>query len=167
MAVYNTGFPVGYQPYNMYQSMYTQPMQQPIQQPMQATAQQPQIQNGGFVSVPNIDVARNYPVAPGNSVTFKDESAPYIYTKTMSYNQLDAPRFERFRLVKEDEVPQTPVSTPNSDTVNTSGYALKTDLDALERVVGAFKDEMIDFRHRLDGISGKKPTRETEESEVD
>ena len=69
--------------------------------------QQMQIQNGGFVSVRNITEAQNYPVAPGNSVTFKDENAPYVYTKTMGFSQLDRPTFEIFRLVKE-ELSQTP-----------------------------------------------------------
>lgn len=61
-----------------------------------------QIQNGGLVSVRGINEARNYPVAPGNSVTFKDENSPYIYTKTMGFSQLDRPIFEVFRLTKED-----------------------------------------------------------------
>lgn len=69
--------------------------------------QQPQqIQNGGLVSVRNITEARNYPVAAGNSVTFKDENSPYIYTKTMGFSQLDRPIFEVFRLVKEDMTPE-------------------------------------------------------------
>lgn len=61
-----------------------------------------QSQNNGLVSVRGINEARNYPVAAGNSVTFKDETAPYIYTKTMGFSQLDRPSFEVFRLVKED-----------------------------------------------------------------
>ena len=61
-----------------------------------------QIQNGGLVSVRNITEARNYPVAAGNSVTFKDENAPYVYTKTMGFSPLDRPIFEVFLLVKED-----------------------------------------------------------------
>ena len=69
---------------------------QPNMQPNQ------QIQNGGFIPVPNEAFARNYPVAYGNSVTFKDESAPYIYTKTMGFSQLEQPVFEKYRLIKED-----------------------------------------------------------------
>ena len=36
------------------------------------------------------------------SVTFKDETAPYIYTKTMGFSQLDRPIFDKYRLIKED-----------------------------------------------------------------
>lgn len=64
--------------------------------------QQPSVQNNSFVSVPSEDVARNYPVAPGNSITFKNENAPYVYTKTM-FSQFDQPTFEKYRLVKEGE----------------------------------------------------------------
>lgn len=34
----------------------------------------------GIITVRSIDEARMYPVAPGNSITFRDENAPYIYT---------------------------------------------------------------------------------------
>lgn len=61
-----------------------------------------QVQNNGFISVRNESEARNYPVAFGNSVTFKDENAPYVYTKTMGFSQLDRPVFDKYRLVKED-----------------------------------------------------------------
>ena len=63
---------------------------------------QPQIQNNGFVMVRSEMEARNFPVALGNSVTFKDETAPYIYSKTMGFSQLDRPIFEKYKLVKEE-----------------------------------------------------------------
>ena len=74
-----------YQPYPQqgYGQNYPQ-MQQQIQPPAQQPT--PQIQNGGFVSVRSEIEARNYPVAPGNSVTFKDEYSPYVYTKTMGFS---------------------------------------------------------------------------------
>ena len=63
---------------------------------------QPQMQNNGFVMVRSESEARNFPVALGNSVTFKDETAPYIYSKTMGFSQLDKPIFEKYKLVKEE-----------------------------------------------------------------
>ena len=84
-------FPMNYQ-----QQFYPQNYQQP-----QQTVQQ--IQSGGFIPVPSEDVARNYPVAPGNSVTFKNENAPYVYTKTMGFSQLDRPIFEKYKLVREED----------------------------------------------------------------
>lgn len=61
-----------------------------------------QIVNGGFVSVPNENMIVTWPVAPGNSVTFKIENAPYIYTKTRGFSPFDQPIIEKYRLVKED-----------------------------------------------------------------
>lgn len=67
-----------------------------------------QIQNGGLVNVSNEAEARSYPVAPGNSVTFKDDSAAYIYVKTMGFSQLDAPVFKKFKLIEEPDPEETP-----------------------------------------------------------
>lgn len=90
--------PYPFYQYPNYNQMYYQQQLQNMQQPQQA----PQIQNGGFVFVKDINEARNYAVAPGNSVTFKIESQPYICTKTLGFSQLDQPIFEVFKLVKED-----------------------------------------------------------------
>ena len=79
-------FPTNY-PYLMQKQNYVQ--------------QQQQNQNP-FVTVRSEAEARNYPVGFGNSVTFKDETAPYVYSKTMGFSQLDKPVFEKYRLVKED-----------------------------------------------------------------
>ena len=83
---------------NYYNPSYYQPSQMNYQ-PQQVPSQ---IQNNGFVSVRSEFEARNYPVAPGNSITFKDETAPYVYTKTMGFSQLDRPNFEKYKLVKEE-----------------------------------------------------------------
>ena len=90
MAYPNNYFPVGYQPYQ--------------QVPQQTQQQQAQF---GFIRVPNEDVARSYPLAPNMSGTFIDENLPYIYTKTMGASQFEPPRFEKYRLVKEEAVVNT------------------------------------------------------------
>lgn len=125
-----------YQPYIPYQPTQGQIMQS--QMPNQ------QIQNGGFVSVPNIEVARNYPVAQGNSVTFKDENAPYVYTKTVGFSQLDRPIFEKFRLVKEQDIQEPQKAEPTAEAVE---YALKSDIDQIRRMYDELKEEI----HRLAG----------------
>ena len=84
---------------------------QPVQMP------QPQPQPRGFVRVQSENEARTYPVAPGTSVTFIDENAPYCYTKTMDFSQLDRPKFERYRLVKEEDAPTQPEPEPVADSV--------------------------------------------------
>ena len=75
-----------------------------------------------------------WPIAPGSSITFKDEGAPYIYTKTMGLSQLDRPIFETYRLIKEDapESSQPTVQhTKTQQTGDTSNYASKSDLEVL------------------------------------
>ena len=102
---------------------------------------QPQVisnvaQTNGFVRVQNEMEARNYPIAPGNSVTFKDENSPYIYTKTMGFSQMDRPVFERYKLIKEqDEIVEQPI-------VPTESYALQEDLNNLIDEVAALRDEL-------------------------
>ena len=82
--------------------------------------QQPQMAQNGFVSVRNIEEAYNYPVAPGNSITFKDENSPFVYTKTKGFSPLEQPVFEKYRLVKVEEPPQgaqiMPKSEPNYES---------------------------------------------------
>ena len=114
MMAYNQFYPQTYQPYTGFNPY--QQYQQNFQQPQQQSGQ---IQNSGFVSVRNVEEAYNYPVAPGNSITFKDENAPYVYTKTKGFSQLDQPVFEKYRLVKEEEMPpeshQKPENAPDYD----------------------------------------------------
>lgn len=136
----NSYFPVNY-PY--YQPMMTQPQNIPQAQTVQQT--QPTTQQNGFVHVQSENDARMYPVAPGNSVTFIDDNAPYCYVKTMDMSQLDRPKFEKYRLVKEEDAP---VSRQNAaeaileaPKVNVA-YALKSDLDALWGEIEAIKDKI-------------------------
>lgn len=94
--------------YNSYYPQFYQPVQ--AVNPMSAqTPPSTQQMQSSFVSVRSESEARNYPVAYGNSVTFKDENAPYIYTKTMGFSQLDRPTFDKYKLVKESpqDVPET------------------------------------------------------------
>lgn len=137
------------------------------QQPQTQQMQQPTIQQSGFVLVPSEQEARNYPVAPGNSITFKDERAPYCYVKTMGFNQLDPPTFERYRLVKE-ETPVTAQNAPAAQDSTESGkhteYALKSDLDAI-------RNELDALREKLKAQTERKPVKarksEIETEDVD
>ena len=114
---------------------------QPYQQPMQAqqVQQQAPMQSNGFIPVRSEAEARNYPVAYGLSVTFKDENAPFVYTKTMGFSQLDTPRFEKYRLVKEDaDLPKTATESSNvinlsADELNSKFGAIWTEIDAIKR----------------------------------
>lgn len=88
------------------------------------------IQNG-LVSVRNEMEARSYPIAYGNSVMFKDETLPYIYVKTMGFSQLEQPKFEKFKLVKEEPEEEIKVA-----------YAEQTEVDALRKELEALKESL-------------------------
>ena len=134
---YNNYFPVSYQPnYFGHQNPYYQQTQQQVQ---------PQIQQNGLVLVQSEQEARSYPVAPGNSVTFKDERGPYCYVKTMGFNQLDQPLFEKYRLVKEDApeiAPESSVAKDGAVADKESAYALKSDLDAIWGEIDGIKEKL-------------------------
>lgn len=124
---------------------YTHPYQFPYQNMYQQQAQQLQqlqSQNDGLVPVPNIQVAMNFPVGPGKSVTFKDENAPYIYTKTMGYSQLDQPTFEKYRLVKEDIPNIVPAQASDMDRLRDEVSQLHTEIDNIKKELG-----MEDAKH--------------------
>lgn len=112
------------------------PYGQPQQQPMQ-------IQNGGFVSVRSETEARNYPVGFGNSITFKDETAPYVYTKTMGFSQLDRPVFEKYKLVKENA--QEPIlEEKNTEADNSAIESIKGEIGQIWKEIEALKKEAHD-----------------------
>ena len=131
---------------------YSYPSYYPQMQNMYGTAQQQpapqQIRSGGIVSVANEDEARRYPVAPGYTVTMRDENGPYLYEKTMGYSQLDQPIFRKARIVFEDdaikqEKPEEPAEPPKV-------YAELKQLEALRDAVA------IEFKKMRDWIESLK-----------
>ena len=144
--------------FNPYQyPQYGYPMQNQQVQNVQPQTQQ-QIQSGGFLQVPNEEYARNYPVALGNSVTFKDESAPYIYTKTMGFSQLDNPTFDKYRLVKE-EPKSVQSELPKEETDKISYDELKAEIEVTKR-------EIRDIRKRVENLTDRsKPKFKKEEGD--
>ena len=108
---------------------------------------QPQ-QQASFIRVQNEMQAREWNVAPGNSMTFIDDNAPYCYTKSMGMSQFDAPVFKRFRLVEEEPTQNNQNNAEQaSDTskVNLSEYMTKAEFEPfkslLERIEKEFYNE--------------------------
>ena len=125
---YNQFYPQAFQ----YQGY---PYQSQIMQNPQTYQQQtqPQIQNGGFIPVKSIEEAYNWPVAPGNSVTFKVENSPYICTKTKGFSQLDQPIFEKYRLIKEEE------AAPERNEKPQNGFDYEAEIKRLWDEVNSLK----------------------------
>ena len=174
MAGYNYngqmyGYPCGggYYP-AAYQPMVQQPVVQPQVQPVQNAPGR--IQNGGFVTVRSEAEARDYPVAPGTSVTFKHETAPYCYTKTMGFSQFEAPRFEKFRLIKEEDGS----GDVSKADVKEAGYATQDELgklvgvvQSINSLVGTLKSDVDNLKSDMYGALGKRKTVKKPEASDD
>lgn len=131
----------GYSPYYQQINPYQINQAQPIQQNQV---------NSGFINVRSAQEAYNYPVAPGASVTFKDETAPFIYVKTRGFNQLEEPTFEQFQLVKVDNSQKAtePVQTANPE------YALKTDITVLQNEIDFLKKKVSEYKLAVNESEG-------------
>lgn len=134
---------------------YSYPSYYPQMQNMYGTAQQQpapqQIRSGGIVSVANEDEARRYPVAPGYTVTMRDENGPYLYEKTMGYSQLDQPIFRKARIVFEDDaIKQEKPEKPEEPEEPPKIYAELKQLEALRDAVA------IEFKKMRDWIESLK-----------
>lgn len=126
---------------------YFQPMNQ-MYQPAPMPAQQPvqqQIRSGGIVSVSGEDEARRYPVAPGYTVTMRDETGPYLYEKTMGFSQLDQPIFRKARIVFEDAQENTEIKSQQPEAPAVV-YAELAQLEALKEALTA---DITDIRTAL------------------
>lgn len=140
-----------YPMYNAYSNQYG--LTQPVINPM-VNQGQFQIQNGGFIAVPSEEDARKYPVAPGNSVTFKNENAPYVYTKTMGFSQLDRPLFEKFRLVKEEDTEVQKEERNESEASETEPikYLMQEDLSPLVKDIKNIQTKIKEIDSVLEGL---------------
>ena len=134
----------------LYNPYYQQPYQQTMQQPQQ-------IHNGGYVSVRSEDEALMYPVAPGNSVTFINELAPYQYKKTMGFSQFDKPIFEKFRVIKE-EGKNEPVTSESEKEVNDIAFAKKSDIEEIMTELEGLKDMIKGLSDKAEKTEVKKST---------
>lgn len=106
-------------------------------------------QTQGFVSVRNELEARNYPIAPGNSITFVDESQPYCYTKTASFNQLDRPIFKRYRLVEEPEQQECSYGKEKNSPGTETTSKITAEINILRSLYERLKTEINELKGEL------------------
>lgn len=138
---YNSYFPAGYMPlYNA--QIQPQDAYNPQQQ-MNPQAMQNRMQNG-FVRVQSEEQARQYPVSQGTSVIFIDENAPYCYTKTMDMSQLDKPRFEKYRLVKESPSDPHRENDEESKKLSSRLSNVENELEALKAKIKQISDSVCE-----------------------
>ena len=138
-----------YPPYNNFQQVPNPMMQQ--------------TQQNGLIPVRSEQEVLNFPVAPGNSVSFSHESEPYIYVKTMGLSQFDRPSIVKYKLIKEElgsETTNSNNSSPN-DTKAVNEDDLKPILDDLKLI----HDEIESIKKKIDDIDkvNRKQTTQAKE----
>lgn len=124
-------YPMAYVPY-------------PYPQQQQQSQQAQPLQNAGFILIPSEEDAYRYPVALGKCMTFKVENEPIVIEKSMSFSQLDNPKIDRYRLVREDIVDEPkPIETIEMES------SMSEEL----------KDELQAIRHDIEGIKKQLDSR--------
>ena len=135
-------FPV----YNPYQ-LYNPSMQQNARQ-----------DGNTLIPIHNIQEVFNYPVAPGNSVSFKHETEPYIFIKTMGISQFDSPQIIKYKLVKEDISDSN--SMPSNSTPNEEKTLNEVDLEPILDDIKLIKEEIEKIKQRLEYATPLLPMKE-------
>lgn len=137
-------------PYQMQQSGQNQGQNQNQSQNMQnaqSMAMQPPIRNNGFIVVATEEDAYKYPVAYGNCVTCKVENEPIVIEKSMSFSQLDNPRIDRYRLVREDIV-ESPKTIEEVEVEESSSDELKAEIQALRHDIEDIKNKLFSSQQK-------------------
>lgn len=152
---YNGYLPQYYQsnPYSMQMNMT------PVQQNPTSTQQ---IQNGGFVVARSENEVVNYPVAPGNCVTFKIEGQPIVMEKSMGFSQLEAPHIKRFRLVEED-VRQKPSELPENESFNIENINIS--IDNLKGEIGEIWTEIEKVKNAISTTNKKTVSKKEKDGD--
>ena len=127
-------YPMPFMAYPYPQMMQTQP------QPQVSQNTQP-LQNAGFIMVSSEDEAYRYPVALGKCMTFKVENEPIVIEKSMSYSQLENPKIDRYRLVREDVV-DAPKPIEAVEVDNSNDYDIKDELQAIRSEIEGIKNKL-------------------------
>lgn len=118
---FNNGFPIGYQPTQIY---YPQQMQSP----------QPQ-QNNSIIWVQGEAGAKSYMVAPNTTVQLWDSESQVIYLKSADSSGM--PSIKVLDYTIRDSVPQHSLSIdPHTD------YATKEDVGTLQNELNRLRDKI-------------------------
>ena len=142
------------------------PYLQAIQQNQQMLAER-NVQNQGTVFTPvhgDIEVL-NSPVAPGNTIYFKHETEPFIYTKSMGMSQFEVPKTKKYKL-EEVEMDSNVVNTPtiqNNEPIKPQPkYLLESDIKPILDELSQCKEELKNLKaqiNKTDTDPNLKPTK--------
>lgn len=130
MAVNNYGYTVG-QATPMVPNQQTMPMMNPVYQVAPTIS---------MVPIPNRQEAINYPVAYGNTVILKDQSAPYIYIKSAGNTQFDTQSFDVYK--KEDQ--EKPIDNTNDNKYD----SIMADIESMRSQISELRDKISGMSYR-------------------
>lgn len=157
---YPQNFNQGYQQQQAYmgQNNGGYATQQNVQQAPQVNAQNQsqQIQNSGFLPAPNEEYVKTFPIGAGNCITFKIEGKPIVMEKSMGFSQLEAPKIDRYRLVKE-EAPETPQERQN----DVEKVEAKDSINALERQIDVLSDRINVLEKEINSLKETPAPKKT------
>lgn len=136
---YNNGFPVGYQPAQIY---YPQQYQMQQQTPQQSSS---------IIWVQGEAGAKSYLVAPNNSVVLFDSETQSIYIKSA-----DASGMPSMKVLDYTMRDQAPGNGPSAASGNQVDYATKSDLKTLTEQIDELRDE-------LDSMTYRRPSKPRKE----
>lgn len=129
------------------------PYLQAIQQNQQMMAERnSQTQGTVFTPVHSDNEVLNSPVAPGNTIYFKHETEPYIYTKSMGMSQFEVPQTKKYKL-EEVEMVNGALSIPNDSnnqqSENQPKYLLESDIKPILDDLRECKEELNNLKAKL------------------
>ena len=105
---YNNGFPINYQPYQMYA---------PPQYVQQASQQQTLNQNNGIIWVQGEAGAKSYLVAPNNTVSLWDTESQVIYLKSADASGMPSTKILDYTVRSADDKRVNAIQTPQVEYV--------------------------------------------------
>lgn len=112
--------------------------------------QQPQV---SFMSIRGRDIAVNYPIAPNNTIIFKDEMSPYIYVKSMGFSPLEKPMME---IYKKEEPIQAQEGTSEVKEDNST-------IDKIQDDIKAILDDIDGIKKKLNTKPRRKESEDDEQ----
>lgn len=149
MALYNNGYPVTYQPTAMYYpQQYAQIPNQPAQQPQQSAI------NNSITWVQGEQAAKSYLVAPNTTVALWDSEAQTIYLKSTDMSGMPTIKTLDYT-IRETQPTAQPVSAAINH-VDMQGYAMKSDLEALNEQIDQIRAEVASLTAKRPAVKGKK-----------
>lgn len=133
---------------------------------MQLTNERNMMRAQGTVFTPvhsDIEVL-NSPVAPGNTIYFKHETEPYVYTKSMGMSQFETPQTKKYKL-EEVEMNSGVINVPNGNNNEPKEpqpkYLLESDIQPILDELRQCKEELNNLKAKLEEKAIEQNTKPT------